>query len=249
MSFRVQTTIDRINWAQAHRAVAQYWNNIAYFALPVDGSDRNNFVLAYDTVRDSFYELDDPVADWTPAHIQNDRRFFFMAATSGTETGLGSPASGVTNAYHVYRTDDNLYGLFRRPLQLDLQTRAFTFDQSEPGDGLRYKKKWDYLDFAIQSAATGATLTISYKVDDDDAWTVLRYLYVDPTDGFPILPVQLPFQFSVGRVLRRSLLLRPVRPGFKIQFRVQDDSSFSRLKIISIAVKANPLNAKFHSLQ
>lgn len=246
LSFDIQQTIDRINWVQAHRCVATYWDNFAYFAVPVDGAENNNFVIAYDTLRNRFYELDFDVAAWAPAKINNERRFFFMSSTSGTETGLGV-ASGTTNVYHVYEPDGSQVDPFNSPVQLDFQTRAFDFSSTmggEPGAGLRIKKKWNYLDVAVQSAATHATLTLSYKVDEDDAWTTFRHYFVDPADSLPVLPVQLPFGFSTGRVQRSSFVTRDIRPGYKIQWRVVDDSSFARTKIISVRQYANPLNPK-----
>lgn len=249
LSFPVQQTIDRINWAAADRSAAIYWDNIAYFALPVDGSDRNNFVLAYDSARGgSWFELDFKVASWATAKLDDTKRLFFQSATNFTESGLGAGGSGVTYGYHVYQTEVGNNDPGAQPIQFDYQTRAYTFDQGQQaGAGLRHRKKWNYLDLAVQAAATAATLTLSYKVDDDDSWSTLRYLYVDPQDAYPYLPVQLPFSFSQGRVIRRNVLLRDIRPGFKIQFRVQDDSSFARLRLVSLGLYANPLNPKFRA--
>ncbi len=44
----IQPLIDRINWNSAHKAVAVYWGNRAYWALPVDGATENNIVAVYD---------------------------------------------------------------------------------------------------------------------------------------------------------------------------------------------------------
>ena len=249
LSRSIDPTIQRINWNAADRAAAGFWNNIAYFAVPVDGSTRNNLVIAYDVLRESFFELDWAASAWTPAKLTSDRKFFFMSASAATESGLGTPASGITNGYHVYQIEGTQVDPGNAPVQFDIQTRAFSFDSGgPPGSGMRNRKKWNYLSLAIQAASTAATLALQYKVDDDDAWSTLRYLYVDPADGYPNLPVQLPFGFSVGRVLRRDILLRDVRPGYKIQLRVTDAASFARLKLISLVVYANPINPKFTSV-
>ena len=248
LSKGIDPTIQRINWAEAARSVAAYWNNIAYFSVPVDGAVRPNLVIAYDTLRGGFYELDWNVAAWTPAKLTSDRKFFFMSASSCTESGLGSPASGITNGHHIYQTDGSQVDPNNQPVQFDIQTRAFDFSQSvggQPGSGLRVKKKLDYLDLAIQAAATCATVTIQYKLDDEDSWSTLRHIFVDPSDGFPYLPVQLPFSFSAGRVTRRSIILRDLRPCYKIQLRFLDTTSFARLKLISTTLYANPANPKF----
>ena len=44
----IQPLIDRVNWDYAHKAVAVYWGNRAYWALPVDGARENNIVAVYD---------------------------------------------------------------------------------------------------------------------------------------------------------------------------------------------------------
>ena len=44
----IQPLIDRINWDYAHKAVAAYWGNRAYWALPIDGAKENNIVAVYD---------------------------------------------------------------------------------------------------------------------------------------------------------------------------------------------------------
>jgi len=248
LSFPIQQTIDRINWQAADRATAAYFNNRVYFALPVDGAVNNNLVLAYDLHRAGWFELDWDVAAWAPAKISSDRSLFFMGSTAGTETGLGALGSGVTDGYHVYQTEASNVDPFGQPVQFDIQTRAFTFDQGgPPGSGLSHKKLWNYLDMAIQAAATAATLTLQYKVDDDDSWSTLRTHYVDPESGYPILPVQLPFTFSQGRVVHSSFSLRDVRPGYKIQFRFLDTTSFARMKVISLRCLANPLNPNFRT--
>lgn len=248
LSFRIQQTIDRINWQQAHRSVAAFWQDKAYFSVPVDGATKPNLTLIYDVNRDSFYESDLDISSLTEAKVGAERSFFYQSSTAGTEVGYGANGSGATNGYHVYKFDVALNDPFAQPIQYEEQTRAFTFDTGPPqGSGLRYKKKWSHLDLAIQSAATHCTLTIGYKVDEDDDWTNLVQPFVDPSDGYPYLPIGLPFTFSIGKIINRSFMLRNVRPGYKIQFRIQDTTSFARLKIISLRVHASPQNPKFGS--
>ena len=44
----IQPLIDRVNWDYAHKAVAAYWGNRAYWALPVDGATECNVIAVYD---------------------------------------------------------------------------------------------------------------------------------------------------------------------------------------------------------
>lgn len=250
LSYRIQPLIDRINWDQAHRTVAAFWDDSAYFALPVDGAVRPNLLLRYDVNRDAFYELDWQVASMTPCRffsgtIPAAPRFFFMGSSSGTETGIGA-ASGATNGFHVYRTDDGQVDPYGLPVSYSEESRAFSFDVQDPrGSGLEYAKRWSHIDLQIQSAATHATLTIDFKVDDDDNWSNLTHLYINPKDAFPYLPIALPFSFSVGTMLQRSIYIGDIRHGKKIQFRIHDEDSFGRYKIISLQVNAFPENPRW----
>lgn len=247
LSYRIQQTIDRINWSYADRAVAAYWDGRAYFAVPVDGSESNNFVIAYDVHRNAFHELDLRVGDWCEARLNTNRRyFFFQSTTCGTESGLGA-ASGATHGYHVYRFDHGTADPFGLPVQYTEDTRAFTCDSAgqEPGTNLGIRKKWNYAEFAVQSGQTGCTLTINYKVDDDQVWTTLGYLYIDPDTAAPFLPVQLPFGFGGGKMVYRSLGLRAVKPGYKIQVQIKDNQSYARFKVVNLVIYANPMNPRF----
>lgn len=249
LSYRIQPTIDRINWNFADRSTAAYYDGFAYFAVPVDGAAYNNLVIAYDIHRDAFHELDFNVAAWADAKLAAGRSLFFLSSTAGTESGLntGAGASGVTYGFHVYQTGSGSVDPFSHGIRYIEETRAFCCDQGgQPGTNLRIKKKWDYLELAVQSGSTAATLTVEYKVDDTSAWSILDYFYSDPDTAAPYLPVQLPFGFGSGKIVRRNFLLRNVQPGYKIQFRLSDSESFSRFKIISLLLSANPLNPKYN---
>lgn len=247
LSFPIQQTIDRINWRHADKACAGFWDGKAYFAVPVDGSDRNNLVIAYDVHRQAFYELDLQVGAWSESRVAGHRKFYFLSATSGTETTLGNPATGATEAFHAYELFSGVVDPFNSPIQFQEVTRDFVCDSGgEPGSNIHIKKKWSHLDVTFEAAGTGATLAIEYKVDNDDSWKTLSNYYVDPQSGAPVLPVQLPFTFGSGKIFRKTFLLRQIAPGHKIRFRVTDDSSFAQFKVINLSLFANPMNPKYN---
>lgn len=241
LSYRIQPLIDRINWQTADRSVAAYWNGTYYLAVPIDGNVSPNFVIAYDVFRDAFWFADWEVAGWASAQLTADRKFFFLSHASVTETY----ASGATNGYHVYQTEVGAVDPGASPIDFDEQTRAFAFDDTGPGTGLAFRKRWAWLDLAVQAAGTNATLTVSYKVDDDNDWTDYSHIGISPADAFPDLPVQLPFTFSSTRMTHKKLVLDPIRPGYKIQFRLRDNTSFARIKILQMALAALPQNTTF----
>jgi len=58
MSTSIQATIDRINKDYAYNAVAAYFDNRYYIAVPLDGSETNNTLLVYNFLNQGWESLD-----------------------------------------------------------------------------------------------------------------------------------------------------------------------------------------------
>lgn len=58
LSAPIDDVIQRINRAYAHRAVATYWNNRYYLAVPIDGSVDNNAVLVFNFILKNWESVD-----------------------------------------------------------------------------------------------------------------------------------------------------------------------------------------------
>jgi len=243
LSFRIQKTIDRINWRTAERSVAAYWDGIVYFAVPVDGAVEPNFIIAYDIFRDAFFYRDLSVIGWTPCQLTAERRFFFQSGTAHTEPYSGG--SLLNYAFHVYNTDVGTYNPGSSPVPYEEHTRAFTAVPQNPSDGLKIRKRWRFLDTAVQAGNTCATLSYWHKIDETDTWQFLDYLSVDPADAYPPLPVQLPFTVSSHSKTRKKISLHHLQPGYKIRFRILDNQSYARIKILQFAVAATPYGVTF----
>lgn len=248
ISFPIEETIDRINWSRPaiSKATAFYWDNVAYFAVPVDGSTENNLVLAYDTTKDAWWESDWEVADWAAGRIDTERKFFFLTSATGLTESYDSGAN-FTDGSHLYETDNGNRDPGRQPVELDLQTRAYTFsnDPQNTAGGLKYHKRWRMVDLAIQSEATIASIAIQYKVDDQENWVTLTTMVIDPEDAFPHLNVPLPFSFDGTKLVRKRTSLHSVPPGYRLQLRFRDQTSFAQAKIHQIFLRANPRNIRF----
>jgi len=241
VSYRIQTTIDRINWATADRSVAIHWNGIIYFAVPVDGNIEPNFIIAYDVYRDAFSFLDWKVGAWATAELQSQRYLYFLSNTAVTEQFT----SGPSNAFNIYQTETGFVDPGASPIQYEEHSRGYTFDIDGPGSGLRNRKRWRWLDLAVQAGNTACTLAIYFKVDADENWTFLDYLAIDPSDAYPRLPTPLPITFSSTSLVRRKISLHTIRPGFKLQFRNLDITSFAALKILQQSLVASPYQVTF----
>jgi hypothetical protein len=242
LSSRIQSTIDRINWDHANKAAAAFWNNVAYFAVPIDGAVNNNYVIAHDVTRGGWSFLDWDSSSWIKSKIDAARKFFFFSNTSGTDG-----TSTYTNGYHLYETGTGAIDPFGLPIQMIEETRGFTFPENpnDPSSGLGHKKIWRWLELKAQSASTHVTITLQYKVDDNDAWKSLGSMHIDPTDSYPILPVQLPFTFDSGTYSRKQISLHNVPPGYKLALRISDTESFARFKLVQMTVYAHRIARQF----
>lgn len=58
MSAPIDDVIQRINRTYANRAVATYWNNRYYLAVPIDGSTDNNAILVYNFILKNWESVD-----------------------------------------------------------------------------------------------------------------------------------------------------------------------------------------------
>lgn len=241
ISFRIQPTIDRINWLTADRSVAIHWKGIIYFSVPVDGNTEPNFVIAYDVYRDAFFFLDWKVGHWATCQQQSQRSLFFLTNTAVTETY----SSGPSNAFHIYQTETGYVDPGGSPIAYEEHSRSYAFDIDGPGSGLRNRKRWRWLDMAVQAGNTACTLAMYYKVDGADNWTFLDYIAIDPSDAYPRLPTPLPITFSSQALTRRKISLHNLAPGFKVQFRSLDVTSFAALKILQQSLTATPYGVTF----
>jgi len=88
MSAPVDDIILRINKTYAHRAVAAYWNNRYYLAVPIDNSQKNNVVLVYNFILNAWESVDTyPAAidifNFAIAKLDTQRRLFIIDSNEG----------------------------------------------------------------------------------------------------------------------------------------------------------------------
>jgi len=89
LSAPIDDVIQRINRTYAHRAVATYWNNRYYLAVPLDGSSVNNAILVYNFILKNWESVDTFPAgfdafDFLIGKKNNQRRMYII----DTQTGL-----------------------------------------------------------------------------------------------------------------------------------------------------------------
>ena len=88
ISAPIDDVIQRINRNYAHRAVATYWNNRYYLAVPLDGSVDNNAILVYNFILRQWESVDTypagfDVFDFVIAKKDNQRRMYMVDTDQG----------------------------------------------------------------------------------------------------------------------------------------------------------------------
>ena len=88
ISSPIDDVIQRINRNYAHRAVATYWNNRYYLAIPLDSSVDNNAVLVYNFILKQWESVDTypagfDVFDFVIAKKDNQRRLYGVDTDKG----------------------------------------------------------------------------------------------------------------------------------------------------------------------
>lgn len=88
ISAPIDDVIQRINRTYAHRAVATYWNNRYYLAVPLDSSVDNNAVLVYNFILKQWESVDTypsgfDVFDFVIAKKDNQRRLYGVDSDQG----------------------------------------------------------------------------------------------------------------------------------------------------------------------
>lgn len=88
ISAPIDDVIQRINRTYAHRAVATYWNNRYYIAVPLDNSVDNNAVLVYNFILRQWESVDTyptgfDIFDFVIAKKDNQRRMYGVDTDKG----------------------------------------------------------------------------------------------------------------------------------------------------------------------
>ena len=169
LSDSIQATINRINKSYAQNAVAAYFDNRYYIALPLDNSTTNNYILVYnflnrgwesiDTVYDSEGEVDE---NWEITDL--------FVGGDGETRGLYcvSKTGGVHRLEHrEFDADDNVVTQIgslasERYIVSSCTTRMFTY-------GVTDRKRFTDFDLHVESAPTlTSDITIEAECENYD---------------------------------------------------------------------------------
>jgi hypothetical protein len=145
ISSPIDDVIQRINRTYAHRAVATYWNNRYYLAVPLDSSVDNNAILVYNFILKQWESVDIypsgfDVFDFIVAKKDNQRRLYGVDTDQGLflmeelnwdeyqNWAVGDPNSGKpTLPFYLPATLEAL-SFPANPINSILKTRRYSFN-------------------------------------------------------------------------------------------------------------------------
>ncbi len=224
ISWNIQSWINRINFTEAHKAVAAVHDNAYHLAVPMDGAKDNTHVLRYDIANKAWTLHTWQARDLSGFKIADEDRLWMQ---NGFPTGDTSVTEFDTNpAQHGHL----VYSLFEgnidpttsttdaaRPALLE-ESRSYTL--REP----MLKKRWDYFSVELSSAETSA-LEVAYR-QNQGAWNVLtdmRVLGTASTIVFGRDP--LPWSSSEEEIRRQTFSLSDIPPSYHLQIRLMTTSN------------------------
>lgn len=182
VSAPIDDVIQRINRAYAHRAVATYWNNRYYLAVPLDDSTDNNAILVYNFILKNWESVDTyPVGfdafNFLVGKKNNQRRLYVADTDQGLflteqldwdefqDWAIGDPNSGEpVLPFYLPATLEPL-SFPKNEIAGALKTRRYTFNTL--GD-----KRFSTAETELVCAA-GSQITTQSEAFNPDAVTTI----------------------------------------------------------------------------
>ena len=217
LSAPIDDVIQRINRDYVHRAVATYWNNRYYLAVPVDGSDKNNAVLVYNFILKSWESVDTyptgiDVFNFCIGKKDNQRRMFIIDTDQGIflseqlDYDEYGDAIGIPNipAYLPFYLGATQYE--SNLIQSSLTTRRYVF-------GTFNDKRFSGTEIDLQFQAGSAIETQALVANEDTSITVDDYGSGSDNDETRRTPIR---KFGTG--IQLKFIAKSLRPSVRSAF-------------------------------
>ena len=216
LSESINSTIQRINKNYADKAVAVYFDNRYYIAVPLDDSVENNAILVYNFLNQQWESIDQ--VDDANFHSTN-----LIVVGKGDNRGVYS----VNDIGGVHRLDNRVDGIDRVITQIggsqknltppvSLTTRQYTL-------GTMDRKRWKEFDFHIQSSDSNSSdVTFFAETENPDATVDLGTLS-SLNGGDLAVDEDVSIRGRIGN-----------RRGYGIQFTMNNTSGRPRIRSIEV---------------
>lgn len=239
LSTKIQTTIDRINFTHAHKAVSAVWDQKYFLAVPLDGATQNTHIIIYDLINQSFYLSTLKVADLQAMRLnQTADKLWGQYGEWASE----SHASDTDIGWHTYQLFTGRWNPGTVPVAYDYESRAFTFG------ALKRKKRWEWFGIMAYNTTATATIDVEAKVDDD-RWSTLDSVTFPVAGGTYVIlgSTPLPWGSLPNGMHQRKVSLSDLQPGYTLQLRLTQTSVSDTAypTFIGMSVAAKPLASEF----
>jgi hypothetical protein len=231
---KVPAWIDRINFSAAHKAVAEIYDNAYHLAIPLDGSQENNFVMRMELATGAWSLHNWSARDLMQAPLTGDERFLFQNNSGFTEesTVTGLPSNRV---YHLSRGYSGDLDPGATYVNYELVTKAFVFRNPKS------EKKFDRLMFlGTVDASETHHMRVAYRVDFKN-WETVPTEVVFGVPGTEITQGQTPlvWEAPVQKMIQRRIGLQDVNMGTMVQVRFSGSRDEAQPQIYYTDVEAD----------
>lgn len=225
LSWPMQNIIDQINWANASKACATYFDNKYILSVPITPATDNNYCIVYDTraQRWSGYWTGWTSTIFHISKLANEKHLYF-GQTDGITLEWDSDAD--ENAVATYKDDG-------AEIASLIKTRAYQFqDPLSPKYGWSISSEW------YQSQASASIKAI---LDQGGANTIDADFDTENVQNQ--LPVDLPFTLASIGNKRCAFDLAALGEFREIQF--QFETTSGKLSLKSLTATAFPQAMKY----
>ncbi len=224
LSAPISDVIARINFNAVDGAVAAYWENRYYLAVPLDNSTVNNTVLVYNFLNKAWESVDtynpnQTIEDFVVAKKGNRRRMFMVDENQGLflleELEWDEFGNSTGTPVLPFYIPETLSALAFQPVQIDAEliTRAYSFQTNR-------EKRFSSIQADVEFTA-GSAIDVSFITANPDSNTVLISYGSDSLEDVTLrLPTrksgyysQVKFESKNLRPSIRSVTVEAIVPG------------------------------------
>lgn len=228
LSAPISDVIARINFNAVGNAVATYWENRYYLAVPLDSSTVNNAILVYNFLNKAWESVDtynpsQSIKDFVVAKKGNRRRMFMVDANQGLylleELQWDEYDNSTGTPLLPFYIPAELNPLAFEPVQIDAEliTRAYSFQTNR-------EKRFSSVQVDAEFPAGGAIDVTAITVNPDSNTLLSSYgssTDEDATLRFPARKsgyyAQVKFESKNLRPSVRSVTVEAIVPGHMTQ--------------------------------
>ena len=198
LSYPLRAEFESINWANVSKAVAVYWDNKYFLALPTASATYNNEVWVYYPSQQAWMVITGwNVGAWAKLKVSGEERLYYIDSNDGS----------------VYRA---WYGTTNNSTAISATIIGREEDCGQP----LVTKNGGEIEVEADVAGSGDSLTVSVSLDGQ-AFQSLGTISLTSTTA-PTLPVSLPFSLADSYIVREKFHLDSLGGWRTMQLKIEN---------------------------